>query len=199
MGFPVPRRRAVTVPQRPDRGGLMPGETMPGEIRHGEIRPGGTMQAWVGQDAALAALEEALSASAADQVEIFVAARTGEHTRFADERVHQPQTIIECQVMVRAGAGTGSARVAVSSLGAARNAVVAASEMARRRDGAGGLNDRRPAVGNSATSSLVLSNTAPGSSVRSNSGPHDVAGYADIGRPAGLWHEATLAWDAGAR
>jgi PmbA protein len=130
------------------------------------------MQVWAGQDRALTALEEALSAAAADQVEIFVAARTGEHTRFAGERVHQPQTIIECQVMVRAVAGTGSARVAVSSLDAARDAVVAASEMAKRRDGAGG-----PA----------------------NSAPHDVASYADVGRPAGLWHEATLAFDAGAR
>src|ERR1700761_1740143 len=102
MGFPVPRSSAVTVSQRPDRGGLMPGD-----VRHSEIRHGGTMQVWAGQDRALAALEEALSASAADQVEIFVAARTGEHTRFADERVHQPQTIIECQVMVRAVAGTG--------------------------------------------------------------------------------------------
>jgi PmbA protein len=142
---------------------------MPGEVMHGE-----TMQVWAGQDRALAALEEALSASAADQVEIFVAARTGEHTRFAGHRVHQPQTITECQVMVRAVAGTGSARVAVSSLGAARDAVARASEMARRRDG--------------------LAGPVPGSTV-----PHGVAGYADIGGPAGLWHEATLAWDAGVR
>jgi len=141
--------------------------------------PAGTMHVWAGQDRALSALEEALSASAADQVEIFVAARTGEHTRFAGERVHQPQTIIECQVMVRAVAGAGSARVAVSSLSAARNAVVAACEMARRRDGTGG-----PAGGNS----------VPGHSI-----PHSVAGYADTGSAAGLWHKATLAWDAGVR
>jgi PmbA protein len=141
--------------------------------------PAETMQAWAGQDRALAALEEALSASAADQVEIFVAARTAEHTRFAGERVHQPQTIIECQVMVRAVAGTGSARVAVSSLRAARDAVVAASETARRRDG------------------TAVAGT--GGAVPGNSSPHGVAGYADTGRPAGLWHEATLAWDAGLR
>ena len=141
--------------------------------------PAETMQAWAGQDRALAALEEALSASAADQVEIFVAARTAEHTRFAGERVHQPQTIIECQVMVRAVAGTGSARVAASSLGAARDAVVAASELARRRDGTAG--------------------PRTGGAVPGNSSPHGVAGYADTGRPAGLWHEATLAWDAGLR
>jgi len=157
---------------------------MPGEFTHGDILHGGTMQAWAGQDRALAALEEALSASAADQVEIFVAARTAEHTRFAGERVHQPQTIIECQVMVRAVAGTGSARVAVSSLGAARDAVVAASEMAKRRDGAG-----VPALGG----------PIPGKPIPGNLVPHDVASYAGISRPAGLWHEATLAFDAGER
>ena len=111
-------------------------------------------------------------------MEIFVAARTGEHTRFAGERVHQPQTIIECQVMVRAVAGTGSARVAVSSLAAARDAVAAASELARRRDGAASM----------------TGNTGPGNAV-----PHGVAGPAGIGTTAGLWHETTLAWDAGAR
>ena len=78
--------------------------------------PGTSLQVWAGQDQALTALEDALAAAEADHVEMFVAARTGEHTRFAGERVHQPQTIIECQVMVRAVAGAGSARVAVSSL-----------------------------------------------------------------------------------
>jgi PmbA protein len=152
---------------------------MPGEIIHG-----GIMQPWAGQDRALSALEEALTASSADQVEIFVAARTGEHTRFAGERVHQPQTIIECQVMVRAVAGTGSARVAVSSLGAARDAVIAASEMARRRNGQAGP---------------VPGNAVPGDTVPAGGLPYSVASYASIGKPAGLWHEATLAWDAGAR
>ena len=100
--------------------------------------PGTALQVWAGQDQALTALENALAAADADHAEVFVAARTGEHTRFAGERVHQPQTIIECQVMARAVAGTGSARVAVSSLAGARDAVAAASDMARRRDGAGG-------------------------------------------------------------
>jgi predicted Zn-dependent protease len=83
--------------------------------------------AWAGPDQALAALQDALGAADADHLEVFMTARTGEHTRFAGERVHQPQTIIECQVMVRAVAGAGSARVAVSSLGRARDAVAAAS------------------------------------------------------------------------
>jgi PmbA protein len=135
------------------------------------------MEVWAGQDHALAALEEALAGAAADQVEIFAAARTGEHTRFAGERVHQPQTIIECQVMVRAVAGTGSARVAVSSLAAARDAVAAASELARRRDGS----------------------LAGGGGLASGSVPHPVAGPAGIDEPAGLWYETTLAFDAGVR
>src|SRR5215472_16931851 len=102
----------------------------------GAEMPGTGLQAWAGQDEALTALEDALAAGDADHTEIFVAARAGHHTRFAGERVHQPQTIIECQVMVRAVAGTGSARVAVSSLAGARDAVAAASGMARRRNGA---------------------------------------------------------------
>ena len=131
--------------------------------------PETALQAWAGQDQALTALENALAAADADHAEVFVAARTGNHTRFAGERVHQPQTIIECQVMVRAVAGTGSARVAVSSLAGARDAVAVASDMARRRDGAGGGR------------------------------PHGVAGPGGISSAAGLWHDTTLAWDAGAR
>ena len=133
--------------------------------------PGTDLQAWAGQDQALTALENALAAADADHAEVFLAARTGHHTRFAGERVHQPQTIIECQVMVRAVAGAGSARVAVSSLAGARDAVAAASEMARRRDhGASG-----------------------------GGRPHGVAGPAGISSAAGLCHDSTLAWDAGAR
>src|SRR5262245_46512024 len=72
--------------------------------------------------------------------------------------------------MVRAVAGTGSARVAVSSLAGARDAVAAASDMARRRDGA-----------------------------RSGGRPHGVAGPAGISSATALCHDSTLAWDAGAR
>jgi PmbA protein len=136
--------------------------------------PGTGLQVWAGQDQALSALEDALAGAEADHVEIFVAARAGEHTRFAGERVHQPQTIIECQVMVRAVAGRGSARVAVSSLAAARDAVAEASDLARRRDAA----SQGAAIGGL---------------------PHGVAGPAGLPDLAGLWHESTLAWDAGAR
>lgn len=130
----------------------------------------GTLRPWAGRDDALGTLDEALGGAAADHVEIFLAARTGQHTRFAGGRVHQAQTIIECQVMVRAVAGTGSARVAVSSLAGARGAVTAAAGLARRRDG------------------------APGAAV-----PHGVAGLAAQDVPGGLWHDTTVAWQAGAR
>ena len=128
------------------------------------------LQPWAGPDDCLGALDDALAGAAADHVEIFVAARTGQHIRFAGERVHQPQTIIECQVMVRAVAGTGAARVAVSSLAGARGAVAAATELARRRDGVPGA--------------------AP---------PHGVAGASAADAAAGLWHDATVAFDAGER
>lgn len=127
-------------------------------------------QPWVGADRALGMLEDALAASSAEHVEIFMTSRTGQHTRFAADRVHQPQTIVECQVMVRAVAGTGSARVAVSDVGAARSAVTAASELARRRDG------------------------LPGSSA-----PYGVNGALPFAALDGLWQESTIGWDGGAR
>jgi PmbA protein len=128
------------------------------------------LRPWAGREQALGVLEEALAGSAADHVEIFLASRVGHHTRFAADRVHQPQTIIECQVMVRAVAGTGSARVAVSDLRGVAGAVAAATEAARRAD-------RRPG--------------APQ--------PHRVAPAAAVGLSDGLWQHATIAWDEGAR
>jgi PmbA protein len=129
------------------------------------------LRPWAGRGRALGALEEALAGSAADHVEIFLASRVGHHTRFAADRVHQPQTIIECQVMVRAVAGTGSARVAVSDLRGVAGAVAAATEAARRADGSG------PA----------------------GPAPHGVAPAAAAPPGEALWQQATIAWDEGAR
>ena len=78
---------------------------------------------WFGADQALSALEAALASSRADQVEISATSRVGHHTRFAGDRIHQAQSIVECQVLVRAVVGTGSARVAVNSLAHAPRAV----------------------------------------------------------------------------
>lgn len=136
-----------------------------------------SMQTWTGADQALSALAEVVDTAPADQVEVFMAARTGEHTRFAADRVHQPQTIIECQVMVRAVVGTGSARVAVSGLAGARDAATAAAALARRRNGT----------------------AAQGSALAGRPAPYSVAGPAATLSPRGLWHEVTQAWDAGTR
>ena len=73
--------------------------------------------------------------------------------------------------MVRAVAGTGSARVAVSDLGRAAAAVAAAADAARR---AGRARPARPQ-------------------------PYGVAAAAAAPAIAGLWHDATAAWDEGAR
>jgi predicted Zn-dependent protease len=125
-----------------------------------------TAAVWFGADQALGALEAALAAAAADQVEISATSRVGHHTRFAGDRIHQAQSITECQILVRAVVGTGSARVAVNSLAHVARAVAAAADLARSRDGVAGA-----------------------------ASPYDVAGGpVDVDAP-GLWFDATPSWD----
>ncbi|MGO9963744.1 MAG: TldD/PmbA family protein [Acidimicrobiales bacterium] len=125
---------------------------------------------WFGADQLLTTLEAALADLSAEQVEISATSRVGHHTRFAGDRIHQAQSITECQVMVRAVVGTGSARVAVNSLERVPRAVAEASALARSRDGLDGAEV-----------------------------PYDVAeGPIDVDT-TGLWVENTLAWDVGAR
>jgi predicted Zn-dependent protease len=69
-----------------------------------------------GADQLLSALGEALAAASSDFGDAFVTVRKGEYIRFAGGRVHQPQAIEECQLMVRAVAGGGAARVATTQL-----------------------------------------------------------------------------------
>ena len=90
---------------------------------------------WFGEDQALSALEVAVAGAHCDHLEIAVSSRTSEHTRFAGDRIHQAQSIIECQILVRAVVGTGSARVAVNSLDHLNRAVAEATNLARDRDG----------------------------------------------------------------
>lgn len=125
---------------------------------------------WFGADQSLNALEEALKGAPADQIEIAATSRMGQHTRFAGDRIHQAQSIVECQIMVRAVVGTGSARVAVNSLDHVARAVAEASALARARDGVAGAG--------------VPYNVATGPI-------HDVA--------TGLWVEVTAAWDVDTR
>jgi predicted Zn-dependent protease len=124
---------------------------------------------WIGADRALAALEEAVAGSTADHLDVFLAARSGHHTRFAGDRIHQPQTIVELQLMVRAVVGTGSARVAVSDLRALPAAVHRATALARGRDG---LSD--------------------------GAAPPAPAGPQTLDAGLSLWSDRTAAWDEAA-
>jgi len=129
-----------------------------------------SLATWFGAGQSLTTLEAALVGASADQVEISASSRVGHHTRFAGERIHQAQSIIECQIMVRAVVGTGSARVAVNSLEQVPRAVAEASALARSRDG-----------------------------LDSAEVPYDVAEGSIDDDTTGLWVEATVAWDIGAR
>ena len=88
--------------------------------------------------ATLETLESALRAPAADELEIAVLARAGEYTRFAGQRIHQPQEITEVQYLVRAVAGGHPYRVGVSTAAALPGAVRAACAGARTRAGLAG-------------------------------------------------------------
>src|SRR5579875_3113767 len=125
---------------------------------------------WIGAERALDALDDAVARSRADHLDVFLASRVGHHTRFAGDRIHQPQTIVELQVMVRAVVGAGAARVAVSDLRGLPAAVGRATALARGRDG----------------SSDATTPPAP-------AGPQAPTG--DLS----LWSEETAAWDAPAR
>ena len=141
-------------------------------------RPPGLAEPWAGRERSLEVLEAALAGAGADHVEIFLATRIGHHTRFAATRIHQPQSIVECQVMVRAVAGTGSGRVAVSDLGQAAAAVAQAAELARRRDGLPGAATPYGVAGPApARRSPGSGTTPPRPGTRARAAP----------RPAGSW------------
>jgi predicted Zn-dependent protease len=129
-----------------------------------------TMTAWFGTDQSLSALESALASSSADQLEISASSRVGHHTRFAADRIHQAQSITECQIMVRAVVGTGSARVAVNSLHLVNRAVTEATALARSRNGVKGAQQ-----------------------------PYDVAQTQFSPSLDGLWCDSTEHWDVAAR
>ena len=142
-----------------------------------------TLRPWIGADRALTELDAALTAAAAapsspgawaDHVEIFLTSRVGHHTRFAGDRIHQSQAIVECQAMVRAVVGVGSARVSVSDPARLTMALRAAAELARQRDG-------------SLAASFSRGAATP------------VASAAVLPRVDGLWKYATQGWDDEAR
>ncbi|WP_344928282.1 PmbA/TldA family metallopeptidase, partial [Streptosporangium carneum] len=99
------------------------------------------MEPYVGGDAAVEALERALAhAKGAEEAEAFLTVRSGEYTRFAGERIHQAQDIVERQLMVRVVVGGRTARAATSRIedpGAAVRTALALAE--------GGAGGGRPA------------------------------------------------------
>lgn len=85
----------------------------------------------VDPDHALERLGAVVDAGGADEMDAFVTGRTGQYTRFADGRIHQPQDITEVQVMVRAVVNGHSARASASSLSRLERAATTATRMAR--------------------------------------------------------------------
>lgn len=130
----------------------------------------------VGQDRAVSACAAAVAGAqqaGADEAEAFLAGRSGGYTRFAVDRVHQPQDVAEVQLMVRAVVRGRSARVATSDLGAADGIGRRAAERARAlADAAGPL--RSPGA------------PAPGADDRRLP-------------PGALWDAGTQGWGTGAR
>ncbi|NUP77393.1 MAG: TldD/PmbA family protein [Nonomuraea sp.] len=94
------------------------------------------MNSPTGRERALAAVEAALAHVVdADAAEAFLSARSGEYTRFAGERVHQPQDIVERQLMVKVVVDGHTVRAATSRLEDA--GAVARSALAKARGMAG--------------------------------------------------------------
>ncbi|MER7209141.1 MULTISPECIES: TldD/PmbA family protein [Streptosporangium] len=90
------------------------------------------MRPYTGGDRALEAVERALAGAAgADEAEAFLAVRSGEYTRFAGERIHQAQDIVERQLMVRVVVDGRTARAATSRIEEPETAARAALELAR--------------------------------------------------------------------
>lgn len=130
----------------------------------------------VDPDAALETLAAVVGGSGADEFDAFLTGRTGQYTRFAEDRIHQPQDIVEVQVMVRAVVDGHAARAGASSLAGAARAAESAASFARA--------------------------IAAGSAA---SGSHRVATRQVFGTgrtgpaPSMLWHDDTAAFDEGAR
>ncbi|MET3805839.1 putative Zn-dependent protease [Nakamurella sp. UYEF19] len=129
----------------------------------------------VDRDEALERLAAVVNGGGADAMDAFVLGRTGEYTRFADGRIHQPQDITELQVMVRAVVDGHAARAATSSLRGLERAAIEAIRMAR---------------------SLAATASSPGRAVVAS-----VTDHPDTpALPAELLrHSSTAAFDEGAR
>lgn len=128
----------------------------------------------VDPDRAMQALAEVATSTDADAVDAFLLGRVGEYTRFADDRIHQPQDIVEVQLMVRAIVDGHAARASTSSLERLPEAARIATETARSLARAAGRPGR----------TTVATPSGAGS---------DSAAAVD------LWDEGTAGFDAAAR
>jgi PmbA protein len=133
-----------------------------------------TLAPCLGADRAQAALDEAVAAAQADQVEAFLATRSATMLRFAGARVHQPQDLGSIQVMVRAVVGHSAARAATSSLSGVGRAVEAACAQARAL----------------ASAAAGRAPTAPA---------HPPAQAVPAPADVGMWSPETVAWDVDVR
>ena len=89
---------------------------------HERISAPRSLRSAVGQDRALSACHAAVVAAlaaGADDASAFLAGRSAGYTRFAEDRVHQPQDITEWTLMVRAEVDGRASRVATTDLEAA--------------------------------------------------------------------------------
>ncbi len=120
-------------------------------------------------DRALEVAAQAVADCPADAVEVTVLGRAGEYTRFAGERIHQPQDITELTVMITAIVDGHSARAATSRLDRVADTAVAAAGLARGRAAQAGV------------------------------GGHATVGQPGPAPTMKLWHSDTAAFDAGAR
>ena len=92
-------------------------------------------------DQALETVGAALAGCPADAVEVTLLSRTAEYTRFAGDRIHQPQDITELTVSIKAVVDGHAARASTSSLArigdTARLAARLAAQRARAATGSG--------------------------------------------------------------
>ena len=130
----------------------------------------------VDPEAALETLTAVVGGSGADEFDAFVTGRSGQYTRFAGDRIHQPQDIIEVQVMVRAVVNGHAARAGASSLAGAARAAESAASFARA------IAANSPASGSHRVATRQAFGTGP-------TGP----------APSVLWHDDTAAFDEQAR
>ena len=88
-------------------------------------------------------LQDAVDASTADETEICLLGRAGQFTRFAGDRIHQPQDITEVQYLVRSVVGGHARRTSTSQLAdvgrAVGDATRAATRISRQTGADGGV------------------------------------------------------------